>query len=94
MQRDFRNRWLDKAGEELAVDLERKRLVHEDRDGLARTVRWVATEDGDGAGFDVLSSDARGKERLSVMFQCYARQWCRPQAHLDGYLKSRFRHTG
>ena len=64
VERDFRNRQLGKAGEEFVVDLERKRLAHEDRDDLARRVRWVAAEDGDGAGFDVLSFDARGEERL------------------------------
>jgi len=64
VERDFRNRQLGKAGEEFVVDLERKRLVHENRDDLARKVRWVAAEDGDGAGFDVLSFDAQAKERL------------------------------
>jgi hypothetical protein len=31
---------------------------------LARKVRWVAAEDGDGAGYDVLSFDQAGRERL------------------------------
>ncbi|CAN7385021.1 DUF3883 domain-containing protein [Devosia sp. LjRoot16] len=62
--RDFRNRQLGKAGEEFVVDLERDRLSREDRPDLARKVRWVAMEDGDGAGFDVLSFDTAGHERL------------------------------
>lgn len=62
--RDFRNRQLGQAGEEFVVDLERRRLFDESRPDLARKVRWVAMEDGDGAGFDVLSFDARGEERL------------------------------
>jgi len=64
VERDFRNRQLGKAGEEFVVDLERERLAHRDRDDLARKVRWVAAEDGDGAGFDVLSFDTQGSERL------------------------------
>ena len=31
---------------------------------LARKVRWVAAEDGDGAGYDVSSFDERGRARL------------------------------
>lgn len=64
VQRDFRNRQLGRAGEEFVFDLERKRLAAGDRDDLARQVRWVAMEDGDGAGFDVLSFDLGGNERL------------------------------
>jgi Protein NO VEIN, C-terminal len=64
VERDFRNRALGKAGEEFVLDLERKALSRQDRTDLAGKVRWVSQEDGDGAGFDVLSYDASGKERL------------------------------
>ena len=64
VERDFRNRQLGKAGEEFVVDLERRRLAAGDRPDLANKVRWVAMEDGDGAGYDVLSFDLGGKERL------------------------------
>lgn len=64
VERDFRNRQLGRAGEEFVVDLERKRLANGDRPDLAHKVRWVAMEDGDGAGYDVLSFDLAGKERL------------------------------
>ena len=64
VQRDFRNRQLGRAGEEFVLQLERKRLASADRDDLARKVRWVAMEDGDGAGFDVASFDPNGRERL------------------------------
>lgn len=64
VERDFRNRALGRAGEEFVIDLERRRLAAGDRGDLARKVRWVAMEDGDGAGFDVLSFDLGGKERL------------------------------
>jgi Domain of unknown function (DUF3883) len=64
VERDFRNRSLGKAGEEFVLDIERKRLIKAERLDLARKVRWVAAEDGDGAGFDVLSFEPSGKERL------------------------------
>jgi hypothetical protein len=64
VERDYRNRSLGKAGEEFVVDLERRRLALANRSDLARRVRWVAVEDGDGAGYDVLSFDTIGSERL------------------------------
>lgn len=63
-ERDFRNRELGKAGEEAVFQFERQRLQAEDRADLARKVRWVAMEDGDGAGYDVFSFDRAGRERL------------------------------
>lgn len=64
VERDFRNRQLGRAGEEFVVEIERQRLVAENRADLANKVRWVAMEDGDGAGFDILSFDHTGSERL------------------------------
>ena len=63
-QRDLRNRNLGRAGEAFVLDVERKRLEEVDRRDLARKVRWVAEEDGDGAGYDVLSFDRKGSECL------------------------------
>jgi hypothetical protein len=64
VERDHRNRSLGKAGEAFVVDVERKQLTQADREDLARKVRWVAAEDGDGAGYDIYSFDPRGQERL------------------------------
>jgi Domain of unknown function (DUF3883) len=63
-ERDFRNRVLGKAGEAMVVDFERARLAALDRADLARKVRWVSEEDGDGAGYDVHSFDPAGHDRL------------------------------
>ena len=63
-ERDFRNRALGRAGEALILDFERARLAAEERRDLASKVRWVAQEDGDGAGYDILSFDRSGRERL------------------------------
>lgn len=64
VERDFRNRKLGREGEELVFHFERQRLQHQDREDLARKVKWVSEELGDGAGYDILSFDAKGKERL------------------------------
>ncbi|MBX9599560.1 MAG: DUF3883 domain-containing protein [Bryobacteraceae bacterium] len=64
VERDYRNRSLGRAGESFVVDLERRQLSEADRTDLAGKVRWVAAEDGDGAGYDVLSFDRSGCTRL------------------------------
>jgi Domain of unknown function (DUF3883) len=43
---------------------EREHLIGQGRPGLAKKVRWVSQEDGDGAGYDIQSFDAKGSERL------------------------------
>jgi hypothetical protein len=63
-ERDFRNRALGKAGEALIIDFERRRLAEVERRDLVGKVRWVSQEDGDGAGYDILSFDHSGRERL------------------------------
>ena len=62
--RDARNRALGKRGEERVFLSERARLIAEDRADLARKIRWVSEEDGDGAGYDILSFNRTGGERL------------------------------
>jgi hypothetical protein len=64
VERDQRNRSLGNAGEEFVVDLEKRQLTEADRPDLARKVRWISAEDGDGAGYDVLSFNQAGHERL------------------------------
>jgi len=64
VERDFRNRKLGRDGEELVFQFEREKLEQLDRSDLAKKVRWISEDDGDGAGFDILSFDEKGKERL------------------------------
>jgi hypothetical protein len=64
VERDFRNRKLGHDGEEFVFHHERQRLQQLDRPDLAKKVRWISEELGDGAGYDILSFDPHGKERL------------------------------
>lgn len=62
--RDASNRSLGLRGEERAFHAERSRLSAAGREDLARKVRWVSQEDGDGAGYDIRSYAHDGQERL------------------------------
>jgi hypothetical protein len=64
VERDFRNRKLGRDGEEMVFHFERQRLQQLDRPDLAKKIRWISEEDGDGAGYDILSFDEKGKERF------------------------------
>ncbi|HEY0850597.1 MAG TPA: DUF3883 domain-containing protein [Bradyrhizobium sp.] len=64
VERDFRNRKLGRDGEELVFHHERQRLKELDRPDLAKKIRWISEELGDGAGYDILSFTAKGKERF------------------------------
>jgi len=64
VERDHRNRLLGRAGEEFVIEVEQRRLAEAEREDLARKVRWISAEGGDGAGYDVLSFEPNGRERL------------------------------
>ncbi len=62
--RDARARKLGEAGERYLYVAEQNRLSSAGRDDLAGKVRWVSKEDGDGAGYDILSYTRNGDRRL------------------------------
>lgn len=62
--RDARNRALGRAGEEHVFTHEQATLRSAGRADLARKVRWVSEEDGDGAGYDIASFAPGGESRL------------------------------
>jgi hypothetical protein len=57
---------LGRLGEEFAVGLERRRLLHFRRDDLAAEVEWVLETCGEGLGFDILSFHERDGPELFV----------------------------
>jgi Domain of unknown function (DUF3883) len=64
VERDLRNRSLGRAGEEFVLGIEKKKLEKFQRPDLLKKVRWVSAEEGDGAGYDILSFEPDGRERL------------------------------
>lgn len=62
--RDERNRALGRAGEERVLAHEHASLTNAGRNDLARKIRWVSQEDGDGAGYDIASFSVDGRPRL------------------------------
>ncbi len=61
---EARNRSLGDAGEKLVVEFEIKRLWHAGKKNLANRVEHVASTKGDDLGYDVLSFEESGRERL------------------------------
>lgn len=62
--REIRNASLGRAGEHLVLNYERARLLAAGQDRLAAGVEHVAETRGDHEGFDVLSFETSGAERL------------------------------
>ncbi len=79
--RDDRNRALDKAGEKRVLRHERDTLTAAGREDLARKICWVSEEDGDGAGYDIASFDADGRQRLIKVKT--TRGWERTPFHIS-----------
>ena len=59
-----RNRVLGRAGEKYVLAHEQSVLADAGRSDLAKEVRWVSDEDGDGAGYDIASFSPEGQTRL------------------------------
>lgn len=64
LEREARNRALGLAGEEFVINFERARLISIRRGTLASRIQHVSKICGDAEGFDILSFDASGAERL------------------------------
>jgi len=58
------NKSLGDAGEQFAINFERARLIAAGKDSLADKIEHVAETQGDGAGFDILSFEPNGRDRL------------------------------
>lgn len=64
LEREANNRALGEAGEEFVLNFERARLIREGRESLAEKIEHVSRTQGDGAGFDILSYERSGADRL------------------------------
>ena len=64
LEREGRNRSLGEAGEEFVMNFERARLIGAGKQALADRIEHTSRVRGDGAGFDILSFEPSGRERL------------------------------
>lgn len=64
LELEARNRSLGSAGERFVINFETARLSVAGREDLASRIEHTSEERGDGAGFDILSYDEDGRERL------------------------------
>lgn len=64
LAQESRNRSLGRAGELLVLEVEARRLHTAGKKTLSERVEHVAETQGDGLGFDILSFENSGKERL------------------------------
>lgn len=64
LEREARNRSLGLAGEEFVLNFERARLLSLRKGVLAGRIEHTSRARGDGEGFDILSFEESGKERL------------------------------
>ncbi|MDX9777079.1 MAG: DUF3883 domain-containing protein [Petrimonas sp.] len=62
--KEARNQFLGLAGEEYVLRFEKARLRAEGKESLASKVEHISITQGDGAGFDILSFEHTGQERL------------------------------
>lgn len=64
IEREARNRSLGAAGELFALNYERARLIHVGKESLAARIEHTSKVRGDYEGYDILSFEENGAERL------------------------------
>lgn len=63
LEREQRNRKLGELGEELVIEFEKWRLIKNNKEKYVDKIEWISKEQGDGAGFDILSRNDNGTDR-------------------------------
>ncbi len=63
LEREQNNRNLGESGEALVIDFEKWDLIRKGKQNLAKQIRWVSKDEGDGAGYDILSKNLNGRDK-------------------------------
>lgn len=63
LEREQNNRYLGNSGEELVLEYEKWCLIKNGKENFANQIRWISRDEGDGAGFDILSKHLNGKDK-------------------------------
>lgn len=64
LAQEAKNQSLCLAGEEFVIRFEQARLIHARQERLASKIEYISKIRGDSAGFDILSFEESGQERL------------------------------
>lgn len=63
LEKEQSNKMLGKSGEELVLSYEKWNLMRIGKEKFADQIRWISIEEGDGAGFDILSKNNNGTDK-------------------------------
>jgi hypothetical protein len=63
LEREQLNKSLGLYGEEIVIEFEKWNLKRLGHDKLADKIEWISKEEGDGAGFDILSKNLNGTDK-------------------------------
>lgn len=63
LEKEQRNQKLGLLGEEMVLEYEKWQLIVSGKNHLADQVKWISKEEGDGAGFDILSRNPNGTDK-------------------------------
>ncbi len=63
MKKQIRDTKIGLVGEKIIIEYEKERLINEGCAELIKFIKHVSQEEGDGAGYDILSYDKDGNER-------------------------------
>lgn len=63
LEREQENMETGTSGESLVIEYEKWHLKKNGKEGLVDKIRWISKEEGDSAGFDVLSKHLNGKDK-------------------------------
>ena len=63
LEKEQRNINLGRYGEEIVLNYEKWNLIRIGKEKLADEVKWISRDEGDGAGFDILSKNTNGKDK-------------------------------
>jgi len=64
LEREQKNAQLGYLGEELVYNYEKWNLLRKGRKDLLNQIKWIAKDEGDGAGFDILSKTVTGEDKF------------------------------
>lgn len=63
LEKEQSNRALGLYGEKVVIEFEKWNLIKVGKESLADKIEWISKEQGDGAGFDILSKNPNGTDK-------------------------------